>query len=180
MKSNKHKYSLIIFTFILLFSLNSVIMNANGQDEEVLFLRVSKIVGTTSLDGDKIEGDFKITGSGPDYIVNLTLFFNGTQEDFESGNELEFRFKTEEYPFGLMNITLVGKDNIGTTYTKTIFKDFVSPTYAIWIIIIAGSIAIISISLKKLIPYLKDKRKEKQGATEKKSNIKIKIDKEFL
>ena len=173
----KHKQSLIILTFVLLFSLNSVIINTNAQDEEVLSLRISKNVGTGI--GDKIEGDFTITGSGPDYILNLTLYFNGTQVAFESNNELKFRFNTKDYAIGLINITLVGKDNEGTTYEKTIFKEFISAEIGNWILIIVGSIALISIGIK-LASYLKTKRKEKQGTTDKKNNIKIEIDKEFL
>ena len=177
MKYQKHQHSLLIFTFIILFSFNSVIINTNAQEEEILTLRVSKNVGTGGI-GNKIEGDFTITGTGPEYILNLTLIFNGTQVFFESDNELKFRFNTKDYPIGLMNITLVGKDNEGTTYTKTIFKDFISPEVGNWIMIISIGIVLISLGIK-LVSYLKEKRNEKQGVTEKKNQIKIDIDKEF-
>ncbi len=177
MKNLKHKYSLIIFTFILLFSFNSVILNSNAQDEEVLSLGISKNVGTAF--GDKVEGDFTITGSGPDSILNLTLFFNGTQVAFESDNELKFRFNTKDYSLGLMNITLVGKDSEGMVYDKSIFKEFISPAIGNGIIAIAIGIALISGGLK-LVSYIKNKRYEKQSAAEKKTKIKIDIDKEFL
>ena len=177
MKHQKSQRFLIIFTFVLLFSFNSVITNTNSQEEDILSISVSKNVGTGI--GDKIEGDFTITGTGPDYILNLTLFFNGTQVSFESDNELKFRFNTKDYTIGLMNITLVGKDNEGTTYAKTIFKDFLSPEVGNWIMFIAIGIVLISLGIK-LASYLIDKRKDKQGVNEKKNKIKIEIDKKFL
>ena len=177
MKPLKHKNSLIIFTFILLFSFNVVITNTNAQDEDFLSLRISKNVGIAH--GDKVEGDFTVTGSGPESILNLTLFFNGTQVKYESNNELSYRFNTKEYPLGLMNITLVGIDSEGEVYKKTIFKEFISPAIGNWIWIIIGGIALISGGLK-LASYLKNKRNEKQSTAEKKTKIKIDIDKEFL
>jgi len=177
MKYLKHKYLLIIFTFILLFSFNSVIISSNAQDEEILSLGIKKNFGTGI--GDKIEGDFTISGSGPDNILNLTLFFNGTQVAFESDNQLTFRFDTKDYSLGLMNITLVGEDSEGMVYNKSIFKEFISPTIGNWIIAIAIGIVLISGGLK-LASYMKNKRNEKQSATDKKNNIKIDIDKEFL
>ena len=177
MKHLKHKYSLIIFTFILLFSFNSVILNTNAQDEDVLSLGIRRNVGTAF--GDKIEGDFTISGSGPDTILNLTLFFNGTQVAFESDNQLTFRFDTKDYSLGLMNITIVGEDGEGIIYKKSISKEFISPTIGNWIIIIAIGIVLISLSFK-LASYMKNKRNEKQSVTDKKNGTKIDIDKEFL
>ena len=177
MKPLKHKNSLIIFTFILLFSFNAVIMNTIAQDEEILSLGIRKNAGTAF--GDKIEGDFTITGSGPETILNLTLFFNGTQVAFESNNQLSFRFDTKDYSLGLMNITLIGKDSEGTVYNKSIFKEFISPKIGNWIIAIAIGIALISGGLK-LASYFKNKRNEKQSATDKKNKIQIDIDKKFL
>ena len=176
MKHLKHKQSLIIFTFILLFSINSVMMNSNAQDEEVLSLRISKNVGTAF--GDKIEGDFTITGSGPEIIDCLTLYFNGTEVKKELSNEISYRFDTKDFTLGIMNITLIGEDNEGIFYSKTIFKEFISPKIGNWIMIIVGGIAIVSLGLK-LASYMKNKRNEKQSATDKKNNIKIDLDKDF-
>jgi len=177
MKHIEHRHSLIIFTFILLFSFNSIILNSNAQDEEVLSLGIRKNVGTSFA--DKIEGDFTISGSGPETILNLTLLFNGTQVAFESDNQLSFRFDTKDYSMGLMNITLVGEDIEGRVYNKSIFKEFISPTIGNWIIAIAIGITLISLGFK-LISYLVNKRSEKQSSTDKKNNIQIDIDKEFL
>jgi len=178
MKHIKQKHSLIIFTFILLFSFNSIILNSNAQDEEVLSLGIRKNVGAAF--GDKIEGTFTISGSGPDSILNLTLFFNGTQVDFESDNQLSFRFDTNDYSLGLMNITLVGEDSEGIIYSKSISKEFISPEIGNWIIAIAIGITLISVGLKLLVSYLNNKRIDKQSPTDKKNKIKIDIDKEFL
>lgn len=119
------------FTFILLFPLNSVIISSNAQDEEVLSLIISRNYG--AILGDKIEGNFTISGSGPDYISNLTLFFNEIQVAFEHGNQLTFQFDTNNYPLGLMNITLIGEDCKGNIYKKVIFREFISPIFTIFI-----------------------------------------------
>mgnify|MGYP001118583750 CR=1 FL=1 len=170
MKHIKHKHSLIIFTFILLFSFNSIILNSNAQDEEVLSLRIRKNAGIAF--GDKIEGTFTISGSGLDSILNLTLFFNRTQVAFEYDNQLSFRFDTNDYSLGLMNITLVGEDSAGIVYNKSIFKEFISPEIGNWIMIIAIGIALISLGLK-LISYLKNEKNDKQSVTDKKNKIQI-------
>ena len=177
MKHIKHKQSLIIITFVLLFSFNSVIIKTNAQDEDVLSLGIRKNVGTAF--GDKIEGVFTISGSGPETILNLTLFFNGTQVAFESDNQLSFQFDTKDYSLGLMNITLVGEDSEGMVYIKSISKEFISPEIGNWIIAIAIGIVLISLGLK-LASYLKNKKNEKQSVTDKKNKIQIDIDKEFL
>ena len=177
MKHSKHKHSLIIFTFILLFSFNSIILNSNAQDEEILSLGIRKNVGTSF--GDKIEGTFTISGSGPDSILNLTLLFNGTQVAFESDNELTFRFDTKDYSLGLMNITLVGEDIEGIIYSKSISKEFISPEIGNWIIAIAIGITLISVGLKFVVSYLKNKKNDKQSVSDKKNKIQIDIDKGF-
>ena len=177
MKHLKHKQYLIIITIVLLFSFNSVIMNANAQDEDVLSLGIRKNVGTAF--GDKIEGDFTISGSGPEIILNLTLFFNGTQVAFESDNQLTFRFDTKDYSLGLMNITLVGEDSEGIVYSKSISKEFISPEIGNWIIAIAIGITLISVGLKFVVSYLKNKKNDKQSVSDKKNKIQIDIDKGF-
>ena len=177
MKHINHKHSRIIFTFILLFSFNAIIISSNAQDEEILSLGIRKNAGTAF--GDKIEGTFTISGSGPDSILNLTLFFNGTQVAFESDNELSFRFDTKDYSLGLMIISLVGEDSDGMVYNNSISKDIISPEIVNWIIAIAIGIALISLGFK-LVSYIKNKNNEKQSTYDKKNSIKIDIDKEFL
>jgi len=176
MKHIKHKHYLIFFTFILLFSFNSFFINSNAQDEEVLSIGIRRNVGIAF--GDKIEGTFTISGSGPETILNLTLFFNGTQVAFESDNQLSFRFDTKDYSLGLMNITLVGEDSEGTVYNISIFKEFISPEIGNWIIAIAIGITLISLGFK-LASYLKNKKNDKQSVTDKKNKIQIDIDKGF-
>ena len=179
MKRLKHKQSLIIFTFILLFSLNSVIISIIAQGEDVLSLGISKNFGTDI--GNKIEGNFTISGSGPDSILNLRLLFNGTRVAFEPGNQLTFQFETKDYPLGLMNITLIGEDCEGIIYKKVIFREFVSPKVGSWLVILAFVITFISVSVMLIIvSYRKKKKNEKESITEKKKRIKIDIDKKFL
>ncbi|QEE15249.1 hypothetical protein DSAG12_01074 [Promethearchaeum syntrophicum] len=178
MKPLKHKHSLIMFIFILLISFISVILNINAQDEEVLFLEILRDDG--AVIGDKIEGIFTINGSGPDFILNLTLLFNGVKVAFESDNHLIFQFYTKNYSLGLMNITLIGEDSEGLFYEKAIFKEFISPKVGSWIVILSGVITFIgAIVILKIISDRKEMKDKKQSFAEKKNKIKIVIDKKF-
>ena len=155
-----------------------MIAHANAQEEEILSLTIKKNMGYSSF-GDEIQGDFTITGSGPENIQNLTLFFNGTQVAFESSNQLTFRFDTEDYPLGLMNITLKGEESEGAVYTKSIFREFVSPTMVgTWIGIISGLLVLLSLGVY-LVIYLIRKQREKRSPAEKLNRIKIDLDKKF-
>ena len=180
MKPLKHKNSLIIFALILLISNISIIMIANAQDEDILTLTISRNFGTAY--DNKMEGDLTVTGSGPEKIVSLTLYFNGTEVCKELNNQISFRFDTKDYPLGLMNITLIGEDSEGMVYKKTIFKEFISPKVGIWTLIIVGAIFFLSIVIIVLILVSRSKKKEneKESAAEKKNKIKIDIDKDFL
>lgn len=66
--------------------------------------------------GSYIQGTFTLSGSGPEEVANLTVFFNGEQVHFADGNSLSWQFVTNDYSEGSTNITLWGIDDDGTTY----------------------------------------------------------------
>jgi hypothetical protein len=69
--------------------------------------------------GSIVQGIFTLRGSGPEEVQNLTVYFNGEQVHFVTGNTIAWQFDTADYPGGPTNITLFGVDDIGTTYLAT-------------------------------------------------------------
>ena len=66
--------------------------------------------------GSYIQGTFTLSGSGPEEVSNLTVYFNDEQVHFVDGNTISWQFVTNDYPEGSTNITLWGIDDDGTTY----------------------------------------------------------------
>jgi len=69
--------------------------------------------------GNIIQGAFTLHGSGPVDVQNLTVYFNGEQVHFATGNTISWQFHTGNYPPGSTNITLFGIDDLGGTYSAT-------------------------------------------------------------
>ncbi len=69
--------------------------------------------------GNVIQGTFTLHGSGPTNIQNLTVYFNGDQVLFVTGNTITWQFDTTNYPSGSTNITLLGIDDFGVTHVTS-------------------------------------------------------------
>ncbi len=89
-KNNSVSLGLVLLIMMISSFTSASLASADGG----LSLKMNKIVGTAYL--DKKEGTFKITGTGPASIVNLTLTFNGTEVHFAEENSLEYKFDTED------------------------------------------------------------------------------------
>ena len=100
---------------ILFISLITPLSSSRAQ--ETADIRLKRTFGMAF--GDTIQGTFTIIGTGTDNIVNLTLQFDGAQVAFEDDNSLTYRFKTKDYPPGELNITLIGYDFVGSSYSST-------------------------------------------------------------
>lgn len=98
--------------------------------------------------GTYINGDFTITGSGNDSIQELHLYFNGVEVANSSSNKLTFGFRTTNYSPGNTNITLIGRDSSGHWTQITEFKNFLSSTTMIPIILAVVIIVVIAIYFK--------------------------------
>jgi hypothetical protein len=55
--------------------------------------------------GGLIQGTFTLHGSGPEIVQNLTVYFNGNQVHFVTGNTITWQFDTANYASGSTNIT---------------------------------------------------------------------------
>ncbi len=50
--------------------------------------------------GSIIQGTFTLRGSGPESVQNLTVYFNGDEVHFVTGNSIAWQFNTADYPGG--------------------------------------------------------------------------------
>jgi len=117
MRPKIHRHTLKnIGALLLIVGFISVIpMNAAAQGS--LTLNLDRNFGTAL--GGLIQGTFTLRGDGPEEVQNLTVFFNGDQVHFVTGNTIAWQFNTGDYPSGAMNITLYGVDDVGGEYLAT-------------------------------------------------------------
>ena len=87
-------------------------MTVTAQDS--LTMSINRNVGMAL--GNMIQGTFTLHGSGPTNIQNLTVYFNGVEVHFVSGNTITWQFDTANYESGSTNITLFGVDDVGEAY----------------------------------------------------------------
>lgn len=108
--------------------------------------------------GDYIQGQFTLTGTGGEEIVELHLYFNDLEVANATDNALKFKFTTDDYPTGATNISLVGFDATKTRYETSVVKTFINPVYNY--IIIVGVVVLVVVSL-----YFKYGRKRKNSGS---------------
>jgi hypothetical protein len=85
--------------------------------QEPLTMSINRNVGIGI--GGLIQGTFTLHGSGPAAVQNLTVYFNGDQVHFVTGNTITWQFDTANYASGSTNITLFGVDDTGVTYVAS-------------------------------------------------------------
>jgi hypothetical protein len=107
--------------------------------------------------GGIIQGVFTLHGSGPETVQNLTVYFNGEQVHFATGNTIAWQFNTDDHPPGSTNITLFGVDNTGETYVAGTSVMFLSAALgaAIFGIVI---ILVAILAIAKYGPMIRKKR----------------------
>jgi hypothetical protein len=111
-----------IGVFLVIMGFVSIIpMNVAGQGS--LTLSVDRNIGMAF--GSFIQGTFTLRGSGPEAIQNLTVYFNGDEVHFVTGNSITWLFNTGDYPEGSTNITLFGVDDASATYYASIQVTFI-------------------------------------------------------
>jgi len=112
--------------------------------------------------GPIVQGIFTIHGNGPEEVQNITLYFNGEQVHFVVGNTVAWQFNTDDYPSGSTNITLVGIDDVGETYTASTSVMFLSAGMgtAIFGIVI---VIVVVLVIAKYGPMLRKKKPSSAG-----------------
>jgi len=130
-------------------------MNVAGQGS--LTLSVDRNIGMAF--GSFIQGTFTLRGSGPESIQNLTVYFNGDEVHFVTGNSVVWLFNTGDYPEGLTNITLFGVDDASAAYYASIQVTFIGSI--VGNVITIGILALVTVLiLAKYGPRLMSRRKE--------------------
>ncbi len=99
--------------------------------------------------GSLIQGAFTLRGSGPVSVQNLTVYFNGDEVHFVTGNSIAWQFNTADYPGGSTNITLFGVDDVGARYQATSQVTFIGG--AVSNLITVGVIALVAVLI--LVKY---------------------------
>lgn len=157
MPSKSQRPSLLHIGAVLLVVglVSSVPLNAAGQG--TLTLTLDRNIGMAL--GSLIQGTFTLRGSGPEDVQNLTVFFNGEEVHFVTGNTIAWQFNTGNYPGGSTNITLFGVDDVGGTYVASRQVTFLGGAVgnAVTIIIITLVVVIV---LAKYGPRIAGMRKK--------------------
>jgi hypothetical protein len=111
--------------------------------------------------GNIIQGTFTLHGSGPVEVQNLTVYFNGEQVHFVTGNTISWQFHTGDYTPGSTNITLFGVDDSGGTYSATRDVFILSETISA---VVIGVIMILVVILV-VVRYGPILRKKRSGSS---------------
>ena len=89
----KHRY---IGILLLLGLISCIPLQSAAQ--ESLTLSLDRNVGMHL--GSIVQGAFTLRGSGPEAVQNLTVYFNGDEVHFVTGNTIGWQFNTADYPGG--------------------------------------------------------------------------------
>lgn len=117
MAMKSHRYNLRHIGAILLIVGVVVVLPMNAAAQDSLTLSLDRNIGMAL--GPLIQGSFTLRGRGPEDVQNLTVYFNGEEVHFVTGNTIAWQFDTADYPSGSTNITLFGVDDVGATYYAT-------------------------------------------------------------
>jgi len=114
--STRNRTSWLVVGFLgvmLVMSLNPAMLT-HVAAQNTLSLSLDRNIGIGI--GGFIQGTFTLRGGGPAEVQNLTVYFNGEQVHFVTGNTINWQFDKANYPSGNTNITLLGLDDAGGTY----------------------------------------------------------------
>ena len=132
----KHRYVSIL---LLVGLISCLPIQVAGQGSLTLVL--DRNVGMAL--GSIIQGTFTLRGSGPESVQNLTVYFNGDEVHFVTGNSIAWQFNTADYPGGSTNITLFGVDDVGARYYATSQVTFIGGVVST--VITIGVIALVAV-----------------------------------
>ena len=156
-RRNRQALAITGFLLITVSVFAGMPIQASGQ--ESLSLSVDRNVGIGF--GNIIQGLFTLRGSGPAEIRNLTVYFNGEQVHFVTGNTISWQFHTGDYTPGSTNITLFGVDDSGGTYSATREVFILSEAMSTVIIGIIMALVVVLV----IVRYGPMLRKKRAGST---------------
>lgn len=111
-------------------------------------------MGTDMGDGRRIRGDWTISGSGPEGTNKVSILFNETEVYSTQSREFSFRFNTDDYWIGEVNITIRAYISDSEFVSRSVVKEFIDDSFdnMIWAgtgIIFAIIIVILVVTNKK-------------------------------
>ena len=146
-------FATLLITFVLISSGFALVAAQN-----TLTLTLDRNFGIGLPFGGIIQGTFTLHASGPDAVRNLTVYFNGGQVHFTTGNTLSWQFQTGDYPAGSTNITLLGIDDLGGTYHASMQVMFLSESMgALFFGVVM--IVVVALVIVKYGPMLRKKQR---------------------
>ena len=151
LESVKTKYIIVL---ALIVGVTCIPLQVASQ--EPLSMSINRNVGMAF--GNYIQGSFTLSGSGPEAVDNLTVFFNGEQVHFVLGNTINWQFNTGDYAPGSMNITLFGIDSSGITYETSRQRYFIGGEVGV-LITVGIVILVVVLVIAKYGPGLMRMRK---------------------
>jgi hypothetical protein len=128
-------------------------MQSSAQGSLTLTLDRNVGIGFGSI----IQGLFTLRGSGPAEVQNLTVYFNGEQVHFVTGNTISWQFHTRDYTAGSTGILLFGLDDSGGTYSAEREVFILSEDMTTVIISIVAALVVILV-IVKYGPMIREKR----------------------
>ncbi len=138
--------------------------------EDTISYRLSRVAGTDVGFG-RIQGNFRLTANAPEDVISMEVLFNNEVVHEVENNSISWRFNTDDYETGEINITIRGWTAADNLYEVSLERHFISGDITIWIII--GVVIVLAVygGMK-----LRGNKKEKGGKKEPASSANIKID----
>ncbi len=145
-----------VFIFCVLF----IPIISSAQDSGIT-INLRRNVGTDMGDGRRIRGEWTLSGSGPEGTVKIEILFNETVVYTVQSKEFSFRFNTEEYWIGEVNITVRAYLSDSEFVSRSLIREFIDDSFdnMIWTIT-AGIFAILIIIAA--VGYKKSKANSKK------------------
>jgi hypothetical protein len=123
-------------------------------DDSGISMTLRRNMGTDMGDGRRIRGDWTISGSGPEGTNKVSILFNETEVYSTQSREFSFRFNTDDYWIGEVNITIRAYISDSEFVSRSVVKEFIDDSFdnMIWAgtgIIFAIIIVILVVTNKK-------------------------------
>lgn len=151
----KNKSTIKLFTLFFIFILLAGTIGVYGlaQDQEIS-ITMRRNYGTDL--GNKIGGDWTISGTAPENTKNIKILFNDQEVYNTTGNTFSFRFNTNDYEPGDYTIKVRAYYSENEFYERTLEYEFLDEKVDIVFLVII--IVIIAISV--VVSILKYRKKK--------------------
>ena len=153
-KIHRKKPIYAIFILILVFFPSFAV-----ADESGITITMRRNMGTDL--GNKIGGDWTISGSGPEGTIKIAILFNDTEVYSVQGKEFSFRFNTDDYWVGEVIIIVRAYLSDSEFVYRTFVREFIDSSFDNMIFAFTGGIFAIVIIIY-VVRYKKNKEMTKK------------------